>query len=119
MDERRAALLAAKRRELRTLINPLEALIYEPLLDEPVELPAPAKNAKWERELHCGFCKKQTLHQKLGPGVEIAVIYCTRCGWGRDDMGTFSRASRDYGQRIEDSQPPRDAAQGDEEERNG
>ena len=102
-----AAIFAARvRRFIRTRRGPLGALIYEPLLDGPPASLVGALPLRWPPgdetvEIHCEFCRKTTPHAKFREfGPELGVVFCIRCGWGRDNQGTFDRGITTYGERL-------------------
>ena len=102
-----AAIYAARlRRFVRSRRDPLGALIYESLLDGPPASLTSVIPLRWPPgdetvEIPCGFCRKTTPHAKFREfGPELGVVFCTWCGWGRDNQGTFDRASTTYGERL-------------------
>ena len=94
--------VARIQRFLATRRDPLAALLYDPLLDEAttIEITPPLEREDDTVERYCGFCRKDRPHWQFQDGVEAGVILCTRCGWGWDAEGTFSRGVSDYGRRI-------------------
>ena len=95
---------AKKRREEAVKRDPLNVLLYEPLLDGELERIQPPRSRRRMKEKFyqfCSFCDKE---RELGrtdhhaSGTDSRVWYCSGCGNGIKANGlVFSRSISDYG----------------------
>ena len=108
---------AKVKRELAIQRNPLNALLYDPVLDGPKRSVQELAEDKEEEAYllattyavgtfpcRSPICKgKQREFRRVNEdaAVEAGVTYCTGCGWGHDEGGVFSRfAGPHYGERV-------------------
>lgn len=92
---------AKKRREEAVKRDPLNVLLYDPLLDGELDRIRPPRRKRGGKfHQFCSFCNKEREIGRTPPdvGIDSKAWYCGGCGNGIDSDGKlFSRSLSDYG----------------------